>query len=372
MYLLLYLPVVFIAMILYAQVNKLFLIGFPIFFLLAFFLYNLVWIWGLYAASSSQKTGVKGRRNAANGMQIIGVFLAILTILLWTGQPPILASLIEAIGLKPRILSGVTAFLALTATWFGFFQKRRVAKLPQAFVFSATDMTKWLNRWTQANGSIEKMLPPPTQLLSASNPQESINFQVTSYSFDRLVVCQNDAIAQMLIKNNFHFENNCAILSINGYPQPIFNTVMQMLRRNPDLTVFAFHDCSPDGVSLVHQLRTSPHWFQNFNVTIIDIGLLPRQVASARRSFFIRSSEKAAQAAAKLPVPVRQALSKDELAWLERGNFVELESLSPLQIIRVLNRSIAKGQLVEEEGRTDLVFVDNNHDSAFYAAESFG
>ncbi|BAU41594.1 hypothetical protein [Leptolyngbya sp. O-77] len=51
------------------------------------------------------------------------------------------------------------------------------------------------------------------------------------------------AIAQMLISNNVHFENNCAILSINGYPQPIFDTVMKMLRRNPGLTVFAFQDC---------------------------------------------------------------------------------------------------------------------------------
>lgn len=328
-------------------------------FIMLFTIYNLLWIFGLYQSSNSPKKTAKARRTSASLMQVIGGILTV-------------AAFLFAVWKTSIIGFGVTALIAITALWLGFFQKRKADKLPEVFRFSSTDLTKWLNQWTQANGPIEKMLPSPKRLLTSSQQLDALNSQVTTYSFDRLVVCQSDAIAQMLISNNFHFENNCAILSINGYPQPIFNTVMQMLRRNPDLTVFAFHDCSPDGVSLVHRLRTSPHWFQNSNVTIIDIGLLPRQVASARRSFFIRSSEKVAQAAAKLPVPVKQALSKDELAWLERGNFVELESLSPLQIIRVLNRSIAKGQLVEEEGRTDLVFVDNDHDSVFYAAESFG
>ncbi len=51
---------------------------------------------------------------------------------------------------------------------------------------------------------------------------------------------------------------------------------MEMLHRNPDLKVYAFHDCSPQGITLVNHLRTSPNWFFDSNVAIIDIGLLPR------------------------------------------------------------------------------------------------
>lgn len=42
----------------------------------------------------------------------------------------------------------------------------------------------------------------------------------------------------------------------------IFETVMQMLSRNPELQLYTLHDASPRGVSLVHQLRTSSNWFQ--------------------------------------------------------------------------------------------------------------
>ena len=34
----------------------------------------------------------------------------------------------------------------------------------------------------------------------------------------------------MLLANNFHFENNCAILSIEGYPPNVFETVRAMLK----------------------------------------------------------------------------------------------------------------------------------------------
>ncbi|MEO3706033.1 hypothetical protein [Trichormus azollae] len=80
---------------------------------------------------------------------------------------------------------------------------------------------------------------------------------MTAYTFNRLVVCDNSSVAQLLIANNFHFESNCAILSITGCPQRIFSTTMQMLRPNPDLKVYALHDYSPKGISLAHRLRTS-------------------------------------------------------------------------------------------------------------------
>ncbi|MGB3640647.1 MAG: hypothetical protein WBA39_24190, partial [Rivularia sp. (in: cyanobacteria)] len=83
-------------------------------------------------------------------------------------------------------------------------------------------------------------------------------------------ICDSAEVAQLLIANNFHFENNCAVLSITGYPQNIFSTVMEMLRRNPNLKVYALHDASPRGVNLINHLRTSPNWFLNTDVAIYD------------------------------------------------------------------------------------------------------
>jgi Pyridoxal-dependent decarboxylase, pyridoxal binding domain/Pyridoxal-dependent decarboxylase, C-terminal sheet domain len=89
----------------------------------------------------------------------------------------------------------------------------------------------WFDRWTSINNVPAKILPSlqTTNLPTAPNPE------VTAYSFDRVIVCDNPIVAQLLISNNFHFENNCAILTIDGYPQSIFGTTMEMLRRNSEL-----------------------------------------------------------------------------------------------------------------------------------------
>ena len=189
-----------------------------------------------------------------------------------------------------------------------------------------------MRKWQQINGKVDKVLTSQQEQIAPT----SINPDIKAYSFDRLVVCDSANIAKLLIANNFHFENNCAILSITGYPESIFNTTMEMLRRNPDLKVYAIHDCSPKGVSLVNHLRTSERWFLNSNVTIIDIGLLPRQIMATQRGMFIQSSPDLATAAKQLAREIRQSFTSEELAWLDAGNFVELESFTPQILIQVL------------------------------------
>jgi hypothetical protein len=206
------------------------------------------------------------------------------------------------------------------------------------FFLTQEQFQDWINSWLRVN-QIPKMLPSNSEE-SASTPVSS---DISTYSFDRAVICESAAIAQVLIANNFHFENNCAVLSITGYPQSIFGTVMLMLRRNPELKVYAIHDASPSGVALVHHLRTSLDWFANSNVTIYELGLLPRQIFS-KPNLFVQTSQESAQQAKQLPEQVRQSLSSDELKWLEKGKFLELESFSPQRIIQILNQGIARSQ----------------------------
>jgi hypothetical protein len=221
------------------------------------------------------------------------------------------------------------------------------------------------------------LLPVKTETVSIAPPAD-----ITSYSFDRLVVCQSDAVAQLLIANRFHFENNCAVLSLNGYPSRIFNIVMQMLRRNPDLKVYAFHDCSPSGLSLVHQLRSSDRWFQGNNVVIIDAGLRPQQVIEVARScrserdfkVFIEQSSESAQTAQNLLATrdlSSQNLLADELEWLTQGYFVMLESFTPQNLIQVLNRSIALSRRDEQLENDELILLEQEG-RYIYATENFG
>ncbi|MBG1269231.1 hypothetical protein [Nostoc sp. WHI] len=329
-----------------------FFTGIPTLFIFPFIL-SLILVLIFLTSSKSSKLNNKARQANAKRVQILG------GIILAGG---ILFSLI----INSFALFVIFVSTGMLSIYLGTRQLGRIGFLTQEFLFSRSQVQDWLNRWQQINGSILKILPSPNQ----QNTPATVNPDVTAYSFDRLVVCDSTVIAQLLIANNFHFENNCAILSITGYPQSIFDTTMQMLRRNPDLKVYALHDCNPRGIGLVHNLRTSANWFLNSDTVIIDIGLTPRQIIATKRGMFIQSSPESAQAAKQLAIEIRQSLSAEELSWLESGKFVELESFTPQKLIQVLQRGIAGSQNIESNDG-GLIFVgDTGND--MYIVESFG
>jgi len=234
----------------------------------------------------------------------------------------------------------------------------------------------WLKRWEQFNGSPARLLPPPSAPASlAPAANTAADDEVTAYSFDRVLVCESVAIAQLLIANNIHFEHNCAVLSISGYPQAIFATTMAMLRRNPDLQVIALHNCSPSGVALINELRTSPDWSIDSGQVIFDLGLLPRQVAAARGHAYIQISEKCARYARSMPQKVRQSLTATELKWLEAGYFVDLESFTPQKLMYIVSQGIGRMQNLGEDVGDNLILVGGfgSDDVTFvYASDNFG
>ncbi|WP_445175860.1 hypothetical protein [Microcoleus sp.] len=326
--------------------------GGSIAFILGMLVINSLLIAGSFTASGSSKYPYKQRQKFAKNLQIWGGIVLVFGIcvtLLSSSFPLFLAS--SAIGLLSIYLGS-----------------RKIDKKPansQNFTIELNQFQGWLNTWTAIN-SMTKLLPPPRAL----NANTAVSSDVSAYSFDRLVVCDRPEIAQFLIANNFHFENNCAVLSITGYPQSIFDTTMEMLRRNPDLKVYALHDCTPKGIGLVDRLRTSPNWFSDSSAIIIDLGLLPRQIIAAGDNIFVLSSESSARDAVQLPPAIRQDLSAEELEWLDLGNYVELESFSPQRLIQILNRGIA-GSLYLGSDDSNLILVDGT-DSSIYVVDSFG
>ena len=220
----------------------------------------------------------------------------------------------------------------------------------------------WVNRWQQINGTIANLLPSPRQQITPA----TINPDITAYSFDRVIVCDSAEVTQLLIANNFHFENNCAVLSITGYPENIFSTVMEMLKRNPDLKVYALHNASPRGLTLINHLRTSPNWFLNTDVTIYDLGLLPRQFIEKSKAF-IQASEESATDAINLSIDIKRDLTEAEIAWLESGKFIELESYTPKRLLRVVTQGIAKSRqpdsLQPDNGSTTFIGGYDDYDN---------
>ena len=320
--------------------------------ILGMFVINSLLIAGTFTASRSSKHSYKQRQKFAKNLQIWGGIVLVFGIgvtLLSSYFPLFLAS--SAIGLLSIYLGS-----------------KKVEKKPansQDFTIELNQFQGWLNTWTAIN-SMTKLLPPPRAL----HGKTAVSPDVSAYSFDRLVVCDRPEIAQFLIANNFHFENNCAVLSITGYPQNIFDTTMEMLRRNPDLKVYALHDCTPRGIGLVDHLRTSPNWFSDSSAIIIDVGILPRQILAAGDNMFVLSSESSARDAVQLPPAIRQDLSAEELHWLESGNYVELESFSPQKLIQILNLGIAGSRDLGSDD-SSLILLGGT-DSSIYVVDSFG
>lgn len=204
------------------------------------------------------------------------------------------------------------------------------------------EVAGWYDRWRSVNGEAVKLLPPPPAAGRAGRAVQ-LSPEVTSYSFDRVVVCDRAEVAHCLIANNFHFEHNCAVLSLDGYPHDLFETVMGMLRRNSSLSVYALHDASVPGVSLPHILRTEPKWFAGGGATVYDLGLLPRQVFD-RRVFVENWLSSGHPALRSIPPDVAATLTPDEVRWLEAGNYVSLESFTPQTLLRVVAQGIARSR----------------------------
>jgi hypothetical protein len=282
----------------------------------------------------------------------------------------VIAGMLLLVGLPVSVIAktpvGIISAIALgaIATILSFDLKRRQSKIFDKFLVEQSQFNEWLSKWNSLNQPPLKMLPAPQSLIvpAVANPE------VTAYSFDRVVVCDRPEIAQLLISNNFHFENNCAILAIDQYPQSIFTTTMEMLRRNPDLKVYALHDCSPQGVQLIHSLRSNAEWFPNPEIPIVDVGILPRQIL-ANNDVMTPQSAQSAQAAQQLAPDLRQSLNPAELDWLETGCYLELESFPPQKLIQILQRAINESRELAIVEGGDMLIVDS---PGFYTVESFG
>jgi hypothetical protein len=299
--------------------------------------------------STSARTDDRTRRQNAMALQVLAVIILIVGV-------PWSAAFNSFLGY------GVTAILAITSAWLGFLKKRQQAEIVNDSLVTSAQAQEWLDRWTAINGVPQTLLFATPKAL-APIPVQS---EVSAYSFDRVVVCDSPEIAHMLISNNFHFEHNCAILSIDGYPQNIFDTTMAMLRRNPELKIYALHHCTPMGMQLIQKIRAQG-WFPQTDLPIIDVGISPRQAIAAKNLAIRRN---------KIPIllstEVQNGLTSAEVKWLQSGRYVTLQSLTPQRLMQILTRAIATGSAdLDDAPDGGMIFIGDS-EMGFYGAESFG
>jgi hypothetical protein len=248
--------------------------------------------------------------------------------------------------------------------------RRRLRGTQPRELNASTDQVEgWYRRWCKINGDVAKLLPATRPGDNHATTAAKINPELKNYSFDRAVICDRSEVAQCLIANNFHFENNSAVLSLDGYPHDIFGDVMDMLRRNPALSVYALHDASKSGVELPHILSTETRWFAGSKVKIYDLGLLPRQIFN--RSVFVERQSQ--RAGAGMPEQVAATLQSEEVRWLNAGNYVALESFPAQILLRVIAQGIAKSRDPQAgDALVPVMMSDRGGGVYFYAWDTFG
>jgi len=278
------------------------------------------------------------------------------------------------------LLFGLPSLITAVA---GFLSHRRKLSFPAVTIEAFR--SNYFRPWIQAHGPLEKLTP------AEDNPSEIVggprDFQarlldapepdIAAYSFDRALVTDSNKIAAMLVANNFHFENNCAILSVDGYPHGLAGTVMTMLRRNPVLTIYALHNASGGGCRLPLTLR-QPEWFPDSAMAVFDLGLLPRHVQK-RHWLTLEGIPQS------LPEEILRLLTPEEIAWLMTGFQVELDVLRPARLMKAIYSGIgrsaqAKAGSVDGGDGGDVIWIHHGFDDAdggdgdggFDASDSFG
>ena len=180
-------------------------------------------------------------------------------------------------------------------------------------------------RWQAVHGApkgvIVRRPPPPTP------PEREPD--IADYSFDRAVICDRARTVDLLVANAFHFENNCAVLSVGGYPPGPFATVKAMLKRNPRLQVFVLHDATATGCRLARTLAKDPEWFAG-TVPVVDVGLRPNHARPLRGLWLPALMEGVAPG---------HGLSGADAAWFSRYR-LELAAIRPEQVLKRLYRAI--------------------------------
>lgn len=205
-----------------------------------------------------------------------------------------------------------------------------------------------LARWKTAHGTPTKLVQRVAPA-SRNDARKVLPKELVNYSFDRAVICDRPETVDLLLANNFHFENNCAILSVDRYPEAVFAPVLEMLRRNPKLEVYALHDASAEGHDLARKLATSPEWFLGIG-RVTDVGLLLKHAAKMRGLWKAQPRPRPAS----FP-----DLTAEENAWLSAYT-LELAAIRPEQVVKRLFRAMTQPgvQVTTDDGGG--LFVDGS------------
>lgn len=256
--------------------------------------------------------------------------------------------------------------IAMLIGLIGFASARLSIDPSNLALLSRHHMSGYLERWESVHRPVSMLLQPlESTPAAAEGPDQP---ELRDYTYSNLLVTDNEPLARMLIANGFHLINGCAVVSTSGYPHESFDLLLERHRENPDLTVYALHSASVSGCLLPVTLREE-RWFPDPDTRIVDLGLRPGQIGLLRiptpgrrtmatlrnmtqwRGGRLFNAIVLTGPRVVVPESLRKVLRPDEVDWLEKGNFVELEFISPSRLMNSIRAALRRPEnLTTEEG----------------------
>ncbi|MER7997739.1 hypothetical protein [Streptomyces sp. NPDC095613] len=208
--------------------------------------------------------------------------------------------------------------------------------------------TRALRRYEEWYGKVPGLLgpvpvPEPVPPLPSAPRQSAPDLY--DYGLPRLLVCQNRAVARMLLANDVHLEAACPVLAADDLPldpRLVAGLVRAGEGSGPGTgtgTVYVLHDADASGLALAARIRGELRQDAARDggpaVRVSSLGLAPRH-ALALHLFSARGPRRQLGADDRLPA----ALTPRERGRLARGRTAEVEAVPPARLLRTVLRLV--------------------------------
>lgn len=223
-----------------------------------------------------------------------------------------------------------------------YYRLQRDAAIPRL----SPDPVDDLQQFRRALRAYEKTHGPlPGRIRHADLPPEpdpaALHSDVMDYTVRRILVFDRLESFLVFALNGFHRKIEVGLLIWPDYPRHAW----QMHERHPEecprRTFYLLHDCNKAGYEMKAKVRKlAGRWGRGDKV--VDVGLRFRQAGNLGLTIQERPPEFSTAAEDLLSGELAEGDFEEAQLLLRSGNYVHLEELSPLQMMRWAYRRIAK------------------------------
>ncbi|MCX5213791.1 hypothetical protein OG689_31750 [Kitasatospora sp. NBC_00240] len=173
-------------------------------------------------------------------------------------------------------------------------------------------------------GGLPGLLPAP----APAAPVRTTESDLYDYGFPRLLVCQDRAVARMLIANDLHLEAACPVFAAEELP--LDPRLLAALDRAGDAVIHVLHDASPAGLACYRRIRDA------HATPTRSMGLVPRHAGTLH----LTAGRAPKPFRVPLPEHLTAGLRPAERAWLASGRFTEVAAVNPARLLHAVIRTV--------------------------------